>query len=98
MADRGKGKPDGGKTEDAHRTPGMMVPFRKLRIRAPALTKAELRAQGDQALAMATKAVVKLPTKIVRQCGLCGESHHPVEAKGQRNRSKHRSSTAAPLP
>ncbi len=82
MADRGKGKPDGGKTEDAHRTPGMMVPFRKLRIRAPALTKAELRAQGDQALAMATKAVVKLPTKIVRQCGLCGESNSVMVEPG----------------
>lgn len=41
--------------------------------RGPALTKAELRAQGDQAMAAATKPVVKLPTKLSRQCGRCGE-------------------------
>ena len=41
--------------------------------RGPALTKAELRAQGNQAVAAATKPVVKLPTKIARQCGRCGE-------------------------
>jgi hypothetical protein len=38
------------------------------------LTKAELRAQADLAMATATKAVVKLPTKITRQCGRCGET------------------------
>jgi hypothetical protein len=37
------------------------------------MTKAELRAQSEQALAMATKPIVKLPTKLVRQCGSCGE-------------------------
>jgi hypothetical protein len=42
--------------------------------RAPPLTKAELRAQGEQAMAAATKAVVKLPTKHTRQCGRCGET------------------------
>lgn len=42
--------------------------------RAPALTKAELRAQGAQAMAAATKPVVKLPTKHTRQCGKCGET------------------------
>ena len=36
-------------------------------------TKAELRAQAAQALASATKPIVKLPTKLVRQCGRCGE-------------------------
>jgi hypothetical protein len=41
--------------------------------RGPALTKAELRAQAEQAMAAATKPVVKLPTKLVRQCGKCGE-------------------------
>ena len=45
----------------------------KQRRRALPLTKAELRAQGDQAMAAATKPVVKLPTKLVRQCGSCGE-------------------------
>ena len=41
--------------------------------RGPVLTKAELRAQADQAIANATKPVVKLPTKLTRQCGRCGE-------------------------
>ena len=41
--------------------------------RGPALTKAELRAQADAAIAAATKPVVKLPTKLSRQCGKCGE-------------------------
>jgi hypothetical protein len=59
------------------------APFRKARIRQPALTKAELRAQGDQAMATATKAVVKLPTKIVRQCGRCGETSSVMVAPGQ---------------
>ena len=42
--------------------------------RGPVLTKAELRAQADQAIANATKPVVKLPTKLTRQCGKCGET------------------------
>jgi len=37
------------------------------------LSKAELRAQADAAIAAATKPVTKLPTKISRQCGRCGE-------------------------
>jgi hypothetical protein len=37
------------------------------------MTKAELRAQGDLAMASATKPIVSLPTKLVRQCGRCGE-------------------------
>jgi len=41
--------------------------------RPPPLTKAQLRAQATQAMAAATKPVVKLPTKITRQCGKCGE-------------------------
>jgi hypothetical protein len=45
----------------------------KRRVRGPALTKAELRARGEEAMAAATKPVVKLPTKLVRQCGRCGE-------------------------
>jgi hypothetical protein len=42
--------------------------------RGPVLTKAELRAQADAAIAGATKAVTKLPTKLTRQCGKCGET------------------------
>ena len=45
----------------------------KRRVRGPALTKAELRARGEEAMAASTKPVVKLPTKLVRQCGRCGE-------------------------
>ena len=45
----------------------------KQRPRGPALTKAELRLQGIEAMAPATKPVAKLPTKLVRQCGRCGE-------------------------
>ncbi len=41
--------------------------------RGPALTKAELRAQAEQAMAAATKPVTKLPTKITRQSSKCGE-------------------------
>ena len=44
------------------------------RRRGPVLSKAELRAQGAKAMAAATKPIVKLPTKLVRQCGRCGES------------------------
>jgi hypothetical protein len=53
------------------------------RVRGPALTKAELRAQGEQAMAAATKPVVKLPTKLVRQCGRCGEFSSVMVDPGQ---------------
>jgi hypothetical protein len=45
----------------------------KERRRGPPLTKAELRAQADRAIAAGTVPIVKLPTKLVRQCGRCGE-------------------------
>ena len=83
MADRGKGKPGGRTTTDAPRMPGMVASFRKAWVRGPALNKAELRAQGHQAMAMATKAIVKLPTKVVRQCGRCGEPSAVMVAPGQ---------------
>ncbi len=54
----------------------------KPRQRGPALTKAELRAQADQAMAAVTKPIVKLPTKLVRQCGRCGESSHVMVEPG----------------
>ena len=44
------------------------------RPKAPPMSKAELRAQAMQAVASASKPIVKLPTKLVRQCGQCGES------------------------
>ncbi len=53
------------------------------RPRGPALTKAELRAQAEQAMAAATKPVTKLPTKIVRQCGRCGEMSSVMVEPGE---------------
>jgi hypothetical protein len=53
------------------------------RRRGPVLTKAELRAQGVQAMAAVTKPIVKLPTKLVRQCGRCGEFSSVMVESGQ---------------
>jgi hypothetical protein len=83
MADQGKEKPAEGKTGDAERPSGTTAPPPRMRQRAPALTKAELRAQADQALASATKPIVKLPTKLVRQCGRCGEFCSVMVEPGQ---------------
>lgn len=83
MADPGKEKPDARKTEDGERAPEMMAPPPRMRQRAPALTKAELRAQANKALASATKPIVKLPTKLVRQCGRCGEFCSVMVEPGQ---------------
>jgi hypothetical protein len=71
MADQGEEKPGGQQPEDADRS--RVAPPPRMRQRAPALTKAELRAQAAAAMASATKPIVKLPTKLVRQCGRCGE-------------------------
>jgi hypothetical protein len=53
------------------------------RRRGPPLSKAELRAQADQAMAAATKPITKLPTKLVRQCGKCGESNAVMVEPGE---------------
>jgi len=45
----------------------------KQRRQGPALSKAELRAQAAQAVAATNKPIQKLPTKVVRQSGRCGE-------------------------
>jgi hypothetical protein len=37
------------------------------------MTKAELRAQGIQAIAQTTTPITKLPMKIKRRCGGCGD-------------------------
>src|SRR6516164_2828810 len=50
-----------------HSTRGTMAPF-KPKPRQPPMTKAELRAQGIQALAQVTTPIIKLPMKIRRQC------------------------------
>ena len=73
MADQGKEKPGGQEADADADLPPVAAPPPRMRQRAPALTKAELRAQAAQALASATKPIVKLPTKLVRQCGRCGE-------------------------
>jgi hypothetical protein len=44
-----------------------------MKARRPPLSKAELRAAGDRAVAQSGRPIVKLPTKLVRQCGRCGE-------------------------
>jgi hypothetical protein len=55
----------------------------KQRQKAPPLSKAELRAQAEQAVASAKMPIVKLPTKLVRQCGRCGESSHVMVEPGE---------------
>ncbi|HEY6256593.1 MAG TPA: hypothetical protein VIY51_12445 [Xanthobacteraceae bacterium] len=80
MADHGKEKAIGGKAAEPR--PAATAPPR-LRQRAPAMTKAELRAQADKAMASATKPIVKLPTKLVRQCGRCGEFCSVMVEPGQ---------------
>jgi hypothetical protein len=51
--------------------------------RGPVLTKAEMRAQADAAIAGATKPITKLPTKITRQCGKCGETTSVMVEPGE---------------
>ena len=55
----------------------------KQRPRLPPLTKAELRARGDHAVATANKPIIKLPTKLVRKCGRCGETSSVMVEPGQ---------------
>ena len=47
------------------------------------MTKAELRAQGIQALAQVTTPIIKLPIKIRRQCGRCGDFNSVLVQPGQ---------------
>jgi hypothetical protein len=72
-------KPPGGVAKSARPAPMMSGP----RPRGPAMTKAELRAQAEKALAAATKPIVKLPTKLVRQCGRCGELNSVMVEPGE---------------
>jgi len=55
----------------------------KQRRQGPALSKAELRAQAEQAVAATNKPIQKLPTKVVRQCGRCGEPSAVMVEPGQ---------------
>ena len=65
-----------------HSTRGTMAPF-KPKPRQPPMTKAELRAQGIKALAQVTTPVTKLPMKIRRQCGRCGDFNSVLVEPGQ---------------
>jgi hypothetical protein len=47
------------------------------------MTKAELRAQAELAMAAVNKPIVKLPTKLTRQCGRCGESNAVMVEPGE---------------
>ena len=59
-----------------------MAPF-KPKPRQPPMTKAELRAQGIQALAQVATPIIKLPMKIRRQCGRCGDFNSVLVEPGQ---------------
>ena len=59
-----------------------MPPF-KPKPRQPSMSKAELRAQGQQALAQASKPVTKLPMKIKRQCGRCDHFNSVLVEPGE---------------
>jgi hypothetical protein len=65
-----------------HSTRGAMAPF-KPKPRQPPMTKVELRAQGIQALAQVTTPIIKLPMKIRRQCGRCGDFNSVLVEPGQ---------------
>src|SRR5947199_10088995 len=80
MADQDGEQPGGRKGDDVA---GPAAPARRMRQRAPALTKGELRTQTGQALASATKPIVRLPTKLVRQCARCGEFGSVMVEPGQ---------------
>jgi len=65
-----------------HSTRGTMAPF-KPKPRQPRMTKAELRAQGIEALAQVTTPIIKLPMKIRRRCGRCGDFNSVLVEPGQ---------------
>jgi hypothetical protein len=56
---------------------------RFMKPRRPPLSKAEMRAAADRAVAQSTKPIVKLPTKLTRQCGRCGEFASVMVEPGQ---------------
>ena len=59
-----------------------MAPFKR-KPRQPAMTKAQLREQGVQALAQATTPIIKLPMKIRRQCVGCGDFNSVLVEPGE---------------
>ena len=63
-------------------TGGFMPPFQP-KPRQPSMSKSELSAQGQQALAQASKPVTKLPMKIKRQCGRCDHFNSVLVEPGE---------------
>ena len=59
-----------------------MPPF-KPKPRQPSMSKAELRAQGVQALAQADKPITKLPMKLKRQCSHCDRFNSVLVQPGE---------------
>ena len=59
------------------------------------MTKAELRAQGIKALAQVTTPVIKLPMKIRRQCGRCGDFNSVLVEPGQAVSTNHTRTSGA---
>jgi hypothetical protein len=50
---------------------------------SPPLSKAELRAAGQRAVAESRKPIIQLPTKLIRQCGHCRELGSVMVERGQ---------------
>ena len=59
-----------------------MAPFKR-KSPQPAMSKAELRMQGVQALAQMTTPITKLPMKISRQCKDCGRFNSVLVEAGE---------------
>ena len=55
----------------------------KSKPRQPSMRKAELRAQGVQALAQTAKPITKLPMKIKRQCSHCDQFNSVLVQPGE---------------
>jgi hypothetical protein len=55
----------------------------KSKPRQPPMTKAELRAQGIQAVAQTTTPITRLPMKIKRRCGGCGDFNTVLVEAGE---------------
>jgi hypothetical protein len=54
-----------------------------MKKRGPPLSKAELRALGQHAVAESRKSIVQLPTKIVRHCRHCREVGSMIIERGK---------------
>ena|GEM_PF-1266669 len=52
-------------------------------LQQPSMSKAELRAQGAQAMVQASKPVTKLPMKIKRRCGRCDHLNSVLVEPGE---------------